>query len=167
MNVNKIMVALVVAFAVVGSASASSAYISSYTDIYATHFTNEASLSVSNYPVTQEYESSYVAELIYPTYPPLDLSWTGSKLSGDTFSHKNSVRSYPAGGETTSAVSNADEISGSVSFWNCALWGEGKPQQVIELPTPMQDISIGWYSRHPAGSAYPTEFHERNSIHWP
>ena len=168
MNVNKILCALIVAFVVVGLTGAVSAYIQTQTDIHGTYITSESLLGFSNCPTETQYESTYVAELSGSPYPPVDVSWTGAILTGDTYTYSNELQSNPMGSMTTWTLSDPSEISGSVSYWHCALWSDGEPQQVILLPTAGQDeIASGWYSLHPSGSAYAGEFHEEMYVFWP
>ena len=164
----KIIVALVLGIALIGlTGSASASYIDTYTDIRATHFSSISRLSTSGMDMDSTYSQSLVGDLVYPTYPPVDMAWSATRLRGRDYGIKSNIRSSLTGSEVEVRVSNADKVNGKTSFWNCALWGQGVGPRAFSYPTEEEVSGIRWTSSHPAGSAYPTHSVERHNIYWP
>jgi hypothetical protein len=172
----KIIVALVIAFAVIGLTGAASAYstygnwidtwIDTNTEITGTHWTSESSTSVSGMPVEYSSESLLVAELVYPIYPEVDMSWSSTQIEGSNYGVSASTRSSPIGSRDEYKISNPSAVEGHTTFFDCAMWGAGNPQGVVYLPEE-KPVYVGWYSSHRAGGAYPASLSQSHSIYWP
>lgn len=165
----KILVALVIAFALVGMTGVVSAgYISTNTEMIGTYLTSESRTSVSGMPVEYSSESLLVAELVYPTYPEVDMSWYSSMLEGSDFRVFSSITSSPTGSTDEYEIVNPTMLEGYTTFFNCAMWGAGDPQRVILLPTDENEpLYVGWFSSHGEGGAYPTAISQSYNIYWP
>jgi hypothetical protein len=172
----KIIVALVIAIAVVGLTGAASASlyddymsrISTQTDITGTHFSSSSQISVSGIPTEYTSESLIVAELVNPTYPPLDIALHSTQIKGSDYSISESTVSTPSGSIDEYEISNPQEVDGYTTCWNCAMWGAGEPQIVVELPTETDErLYFRWYSVHEDGAAYPASLSQTHNIYWP
>jgi hypothetical protein len=171
----KIIVVLVIAIALIGLTGAASASYSTYenwintnTDIRGTYWTSESSTSVSGMPVEYSSESLLVAELVYPTYPEVDMAWSATQIEGSDFSVSASTTSAPTGSRDEYEISNPSVVGGYTTFFNCAMWGVGDPQRVILLPTDENEpLYVGWFSSHPEGGAYPASLSQNYDIYWP
>jgi hypothetical protein len=143
-------------------------YISTYTDIRATHFTHESLLEVSGYiPATSAYSQSLVAEFVSPAFPPVDLALSTTTIEGDNYAQSTEISSTPTGSEVSITIGNADSVTGNTLFWNCALWGEGTQPLSITYPQELGTGTLTWESVHPAGSVYPAYSTEIHNIYWP
>jgi hypothetical protein len=172
----KILVALVIAFAVVGltgvaSASLYDGYmsrISTQTDITGTHFSSSSQTRVSGMPTEYTSESLIIAEIVPYTYPPVDISWHSTQIKGSDYSISESTVSTPSGSTDEYEISNPHEVDGYTACWNCAMWGAGEPQIVIGLPMETDELLyFSWYSVHGEGSAYPASLSQTHNIYWP
>lgn len=156
MNANKILVALLmVAVIVIGGASTVSAFssIRTSTDVTATSIRSSTYLSVANAPVASIYESYYVAKLLAPTFPPVDLSYSHMNVVGDRYTQRADVVSVPSGASDSSAVSNPSKLRGELDYYNCAIWASNQPAYKQALPTTGKLAGNIWTSRHRAGTA--------------
>ena len=170
MNVQKMVVALLVMSVVVGLTGIGTASVlTSYTDIQATYMTSTSSTTINGLTAAMTYSQLLTGELVYPTYPPVDLSWTNIALVGNNYAFVSEIESDVTGSDTALTIYNPGEVTGAASFWNCALWGYGVPPQTLELPVDIDEayIEIVWSSDHPAGSAYPAQSEEAYLIYWP
>jgi len=99
----------------IGSASA---YIKSRTEITEDMFTSTSRTSVSNYPMTQQYESPYIAKLKYAAHPAIDPSWIETQVSGDVYTQGNEVKSTPSGTTTSTTITNPSRVRCGANFFN-------------------------------------------------
>jgi len=170
MNVQKTFIALLVISLVASSVGvAAAATLTTYTDIKATYLVSTASTKIDGMTAATTYSQLLTAELTYPTYPPVDLSWSDIALVGNSYRFVSEIYSDVTGSDTVLTIYEPTDITGYASFWNCALWGYGEGPKTIELPIPVSEevIEIAWSSDHPAGSAYPAESRESYIIYWP
>jgi len=170
MNIQKLIVALLVMSIVIGLTGIAAANaLTSYTDIKATYMTSSSSTTINGMTAAMTYSQLLTGELVYPTYPAYDLSWSNIALVGNNYAFVSEIESDVTGSDTALTIYNPGAVTGAASFWNCALWGYGEPPQTLELPVDINEacIDIVWSSDHPAGSAYPTESRESYLIYWP
>lgn len=169
MNMNKILVVLVIGIALIGLTGVASACIDTETDIWGTYFTSESSLSVYNFPIVESYQSTLIAEFVYPIFPPVDLSYTEIEISGDTFVESTEVISTPTGSNTILELSDVSAVEGHILIYTCVDIGTGMGPTYYELPQPYLGVpaTLEWYSIHPEGATEFAEFHEITSIFWP
>ena len=160
---------LVVAIAVVGIIGTASADIHSETSIYATYFTSESLLSVSNFPVFESYQSTLLAEFTFPIFPSVDLSYIEKEISGDTFTETNEVVSTPTGSSTIMELSDPSAVEGYMLSYTCVDIGTGEGPKYYELPQLYQDspATLYWYSSHPEGATYPAYYEESINVYFP
>lgn len=167
----KIIVALVIGIVLVGLTGAASASyygngINTNTDITGTHFSSSSQTRVSGIQTSYARESLLVAELVYPTYPEVDMSWSSTQIEGSNYGVSTSIRSSPTGSRDEYEISNPSAVEGHTTFFNCAMWGAGIPQRVVTLPEE-KPVYIGWYSSHGEGGAYPASLSQSHHIYWP
>jgi uncharacterized membrane protein len=170
MNIRKILVALfVVAVIVIGSVSTVSAFssIRTSTDATATSIRSSTYLSISNTPVTSIYESYYVAKLLAPTFPPVDMSYSRMDVTGDRYVQRADVVSTPSGASDSSSVSNPSSLRGKLDYYNCALWAANQPPYKQVLPTTGNVAGNIWTSGHRAGMAARGTLSMRSTIYRP
>ena len=174
----KIIVALVVGMVLVSLTGAASAYdpyegmgggsIYSSTNMYGSHLSSTSQTSVSGMPLSSSYSQTLVAEFVYPTFPQYDLSVTKYDISGTDYSTAANVQSSPIGSETAITIDSPADVSGSVDYWNCALWGAGEGARTAYLPQAVTEPDTwGWKSSHTYGSTYPTHITEEYYMMWP
>jgi hypothetical protein len=172
----KIIVALVIGVALVGLTGAAVAasydsngnWIRSSTDITGTHVSSSSQTRVSGTQTSYTRESLLVAELVYPTYPEVDMAWSATQIKGSNYGVSTSTRSRPTGSRDEYEIENPSVVEGYTAFFNCAMWGVGVPQQVIPLPTDENEpLYVEWFSYHGAGGAYPASLSQSHNIYWP
>lgn len=168
MNMNKTVVALVVSMLMLGLVGVASAGYFTHTDVAATHFTSKSQLIVSGYvPISSAYSQALVAKLVPPAFPPLDIALSDTIIEGKKYAHTTESSSTPTGSVVSTTIENPNSVSGSTSFWNCALWGTGMPSQTITFPQEAVSGTLTWKSTHPTGSAYPAHSIETHNIYRP
>jgi len=164
----KVIVALVVGIVLVGLTGAASADIYSFTDITGNRFMSTSSTAVSGIPVEENYAMVLMAEFKEPIFPQYDVSSTQYSLEGVDYSTNNDIYSSPSGSATSTTIDSPADVSGTLSYWNCVLWGIGEDARAIDFPQDITEPDTGgWMSSHLAGSTYPGSFSESYQIYWP
>jgi hypothetical protein len=161
--------AIIIVALVFGSISSTVAYshITTSTYVSAPIFSSSSYLSVSNMPVISSYESLYIAPLFAPTFPPIDISYNYIDVAGDSYTQEVEVVSTPSGTVDSAIISNPSELTGELSYWNCALWAENIPPLTYALPMPGNVAGHIWDSGHLAGTAGFGTLNMDTSFSWP